>query len=197
MVLTPSTSRTSTKPPFTVQLVRTASFSNNIDSVRVEGGTDGSIFTGDGDLNETTILEGAAADSLSLTGTATGGYFDGAAGADTLVFAGIAGSSTAKATVLGGEGSDTLGSTGQYAYTSLTGGAGADSIYTTGSTSDADNATILVVTATTPLTSWVVPPPHALRVKLVTTPSRLMELSIPPPSLVVLVKTPSTLLVAT
>ena len=57
------------------------------------------------------------------------------------MFAGIAGSSTAKATVLGGEGSDTLGSTGQYAYNSLTGGAGADSIYQF--SSDADNATIL------------------------------------------------------
>ena len=118
---------------------------SEISKVRIEGGADATVMDGASGsrLNETTILGGAAADSLTLQGVATGGYFDVAGGADTLVFAGIVGSSSAKATVLGGAGADTLGSTGQYSYTSLTGGDGADSIYTTGATSDADNSTIL------------------------------------------------------
>ena len=135
---------------------------------------------------------------LSLTGTATGSYFDGAAGADTLVFAGIAGSSTAKATVLGGEGSDTLGSTGQYAYTSLTGGAGADSIYTTGAASDADNATILGGDGND--TIDFVGGSTSSRIKGEAGDDTITidgAVTFPPPSLVVLVKTPSILLVAT
>ena len=87
-------------------------------------------------MDAATILGGAAADSLNLTGSATGAsYFDLAGGGDTLVFGsnGVTGLAAEKATILGGEGNDTLGSGGQYDYTSLVGGAGADSIYTTGS----------------------------------------------------------------
>ena len=77
--------------------------SNTIDSVRVEAGTGANFINGSGTLSDTTILGGAAADSLALTGTVDG-YFDGAAGADTLVFAAVTGTSGSESTVLGGEG---------------------------------------------------------------------------------------------
>ena len=117
--------------------------SNAIDSVRIEGGADAYKISGAGNLNETTILGGSAADSLTLTGTATGGYFDGAAGHDSLVFAGFQGSSTGKATVLGGAGTDYIESTADLSYVSLTGGAGADSISTDTAGDDALTSTIL------------------------------------------------------
>ena len=78
----------------------------------------------------------------ALTGTVDG-YFDGAGGADTLVFGAVTGASGSATTILGGEGNDTLGSTEDFAYVSLVGGAGVDSIYTAGSGDNVTNSTML------------------------------------------------------
>ena len=116
--------------------------SNNIDSVRIEGGAGASEFSGSGTLSDTTVLGGAAADSLTLGGTVDG-YFDGAAGADTLIFEAVTGASGSETTILGGAGNDTIGSGADFAYVSLVGGTGADSIYTAAGGDNATNSTLL------------------------------------------------------